>query len=323
MNIYIGENIKRLRLNRQITQEQLSVAMSVSCAAVSKWERGETLPDISLLPLLAHYFSVSIDELMGYDAARIEEEIQHFMDEHGRLFRAGKREEYTRLSEKAYREYPNDYRVINYYMWDKVGDYTDNDPQVLLANQDELLFLCRRTLEGCADTFLRMDAVNMQGKILHAQGRTQEAVALYKKEIPDWYLTCGQKTEQLFAKDTPEYARQLRFNLLELGAFTVNKKCSELWFCHGLSLAEKGEAALELCAALEQLRRTVFCGETDYYLGGFASGMARKLRKAGGDEAVAERLCRIGQEAMERFRAYSESDPAAREVLNCDFMDFP
>ena len=323
MNIYIGENIKRLRLNRQITQEQLSVSMGVSCAAVSKWERGETLPDISLLPLLAHYFSVSIDELMGYNAARIEEEIKHFMEEHGRLFRAGKREEYTRLSDKAYREYPNDYRVINYYMWDTVGDYTDNNPQVLLANQEELLFLCRRTLEGCADTFLRMDAVNIQGKILHAQGRTQEAVALYKKEIPDWYLTCGQKTEQLFARDTPEYAHQLRFNLMELGAFTVNKKCSELWFCHGLSLAEKGEAALAVCAALETLRGTAFCSETDYYLGGFASGMARKLRKAGGDEAVAEQLCKIGQEAMERFRAYSETDPAAREVLNCDFMDFP
>ena len=47
MNIYIGQNIKRLRQGRQITQEQLSVSMGVSCAAVSKWERGETLPDIS------------------------------------------------------------------------------------------------------------------------------------------------------------------------------------------------------------------------------------------------------------------------------------
>ena len=65
MNIYIGENIRRLRLEKQITQEQLSEAMGVSCAAVSKWERSDTLPDISLLPLLAHYFSVSIDELMG------------------------------------------------------------------------------------------------------------------------------------------------------------------------------------------------------------------------------------------------------------------
>ena len=75
MKINIGENIKRLRMKKQITQEQLAVAMGVSSAAVSKWERENTLPDVSLLPLLANYFGVSIDELMGYDAARIENEI--------------------------------------------------------------------------------------------------------------------------------------------------------------------------------------------------------------------------------------------------------
>lgn len=322
MNIYIGENIKRLRLGRQITQEQLSVAMGVSCAAVSKWERGETFPEISLLPMLANYFGVSIDELMGYDAARVEEEIRQFMEEHRRLFTAGKKEEYTRLSEKAYREYPNDYRVMNYYMWDKAGDYVDNDPEQLLADREELLSICRRTLEGCSDTFLRLDAVNMQGKILHAQGRTEEAVALYEKEIPGWYLTCGQKKEQLFAKDTPQFARQLRFNLLELGAFTVNKKCSELWHCMGLSVREKGEAALAVCAALEPLRKVACCPEAEYYLSGFAAGMAAKLRNAGEGEDMAEELCRIAQEAGERFRRYSETDQAAREVLACDFLDF-
>ena len=327
MNIYIGENIRRLRQGRQITQEQLSVSMGVSCAAVSKWERGETLPDISLLPLLAHFFGVSIDELMGYDAARIEEEIVFFLEEHGRLFREGKKEEYTRLSEEAYRKYPNDYRVMNYYMWDKVGDYVDNDPEVLLANQEELLSLCRRTLEGCGNAFLRMDAVNMLGKLLHAQGRTQEAVALYKKELPDWYLTCGQKTEQLFAKDTPEFAHQLRFNMLELGAFAVNKKCNELWYCRGLTTKEKGESALAGCAALEPLMRTACCPEIAYYLWGFASGMARKLQNAEGDEVAdrdaVNRLLNIGEAAKKQFMAYSETDPTAREVLSYDFLDFP
>ena len=323
MNIYIGKNIKRLRLNRQITQEQLSGAMGVSCAAVSKWERGETLPDISLLPLLANYFGVSIDELMRYDAARVEEEIRQFMEEHRRLYMAGKKEEYTCLSERAYREYPNDYRVMNYYMWDRAGDYVDNDPAGLLANREELLDICRRTLEGCSNAFLRMDAVNMQGKILHAEGRTDEAAALYKREIPNWYMTCGQKTEQLFAKNTPQYARQLRFNMLELGAFAVNKKCGELWYCRGLSLKEKGEAALAVCAALEALRGVPCCPEAEYYLGGFAAGMARKLQNTGEDGEAAQKLRKIAQEAGKRFREYSETDPVAKEVLSCDFMDFP
>lgn len=308
MNIYIGENIKRLRAERQMTQEQLADAMGISCAAVSKWEREETLPDITHLPVLAHYFNVSIDELMGYDAARVEEEINQYLEERRRLFMAGKKKAYTRLSEKAYRDYPNDYRVMNCYMWDKVGDYADNDPSVILENKEELSFLCRRILDGCSDAFLRMNAVNMQGKILHAEGKTEEAVALYQKEIPDWYLTHEQKTEQLFAKDTPEFARQLRFNMLELGAFAVNKKSKELWFCRGLTTEEKGEAALAVCAALDGLRETAFLCEADYYLSCFALEMAGKMKAAKGDADTIKRLQGIGEEAKKRFLKYGETD---------------
>ena len=54
MEITIGANIKRLRTAKGITQEQLSEAMNVTCAAVSKWEREETYPDITLLQPLAY-----------------------------------------------------------------------------------------------------------------------------------------------------------------------------------------------------------------------------------------------------------------------------
>jgi transcriptional regulator with XRE-family HTH domain len=76
MEMNIGANIKRLRTSKNITQEQLSVRMNVSCAAISKWERGETYPDITLLQPLAFYFGVTIDELMGYDYLLIEEAIR-------------------------------------------------------------------------------------------------------------------------------------------------------------------------------------------------------------------------------------------------------
>ena len=67
MTIMIGENIKRLRTTKGLTQEQLSEAVGVTCAAVSKGERGDTFPDITMLFPLAHFFGVSLDELMGYD----------------------------------------------------------------------------------------------------------------------------------------------------------------------------------------------------------------------------------------------------------------
>lgn len=312
MNIYIGENIKRLRLRKGITQEQLSVAAGVSCAAVSKWERENTLPDISQLPVLANYFGVSIDELMGYDAARIENEILCFIEEHNRLRKAGKVREYTTLSKKAYRDYPNDPRVMHLYMWDKAGDYADNDPAVILANKDELNEICQKILSSSSDIYLKLDAINMQGKILHAEGRTEEAAALYEKEFPDWYQTRAQKTEQLFDKSTPEFARHLKCNMLELGSFALNKKSKELWFCHHLSLSEKGEAALAVCAALESLRGTAFLWEMDYYLAYFANEMALKM-KLGGDLDTAERLRDIAQEARQRFADYSRTDPDITE----------
>jgi len=62
----IGNNIRQLRLNRGITQEQLAEQLHISGQAVSKWENQTALPDISCLPLLADFFGVSIDELMDY-----------------------------------------------------------------------------------------------------------------------------------------------------------------------------------------------------------------------------------------------------------------
>ena len=67
MKITIGANIKRLRTEKGVTQEQLAEAMNVTCAAVSKWERGDTYPDITALQPLAFYFGVSLDTLMGYE----------------------------------------------------------------------------------------------------------------------------------------------------------------------------------------------------------------------------------------------------------------
>ena len=61
----LGEQILFLRKNRQITQEQLARELGVTNQAVSKWESGQCMPDIQLLPDIARFFKVSIDELMG------------------------------------------------------------------------------------------------------------------------------------------------------------------------------------------------------------------------------------------------------------------
>ena len=77
----IGEKIRHLRKNKGITQSQLAEALSVSAQSVSKWENHLSTPDISVLPLIARYFGITMDELFNYrlDALNYKERFISFM----------------------------------------------------------------------------------------------------------------------------------------------------------------------------------------------------------------------------------------------------
>lgn len=77
----ISENIYRLRHERKITQEQLASFIGVTKASVSKWETGQSTPDIILLPQLAAFFDVSVDELLGYHPQLSKEQLQKLYQE--------------------------------------------------------------------------------------------------------------------------------------------------------------------------------------------------------------------------------------------------
>lgn len=66
MNIKLAENLQLLRKEKGITQEALALVFNVTPQSISKWELGLSCPDITLLPEIAEYYSVTIDELMGY-----------------------------------------------------------------------------------------------------------------------------------------------------------------------------------------------------------------------------------------------------------------
>ena len=73
-SINIGRTIARERRRAGVTQEALAAHLGVSKAAVSKWELGQSLPDVSLLPRIAGYFSLTLDELFDWHDALSQEE---------------------------------------------------------------------------------------------------------------------------------------------------------------------------------------------------------------------------------------------------------
>lgn len=72
--VNIGRTVARERRRRGVTQEELAAHLGVSKAAVSKWELCQSLPDVSLLPRIAAYFSLTMDELFDWRDELTEEE---------------------------------------------------------------------------------------------------------------------------------------------------------------------------------------------------------------------------------------------------------
>ena len=135
----IGTTIKKLRRDRNITQEQLAEMLGVSTNAVSQWECDKTAPDISHLPILANIFEVSADILLEIDIAKSKKqtEIKEFTSKYTELHSQGKTAERLKLSRAMQKKYPNDETVRYYLMRVLQNGYADEsfDEIVMLGEQ--------------------------------------------------------------------------------------------------------------------------------------------------------------------------------------------
>lgn len=108
MNLSVGQNIRRIRLERNLTQEETALHLGVSFQSISKWERGDGYPDIEMLPPLADYLGITVDELLGVSIikkkAKYDEINEKWKDNNKNNFHL----ENTELMKNALKMFPND-----------------------------------------------------------------------------------------------------------------------------------------------------------------------------------------------------------------------
>ena len=126
MELNFGENIKQLRKKRDLTQEALADALGISAQSVSKWECAYGYPDITQLPAIANFFGITIDELMGNDAAGKEKALQDFRNQVTKYEQGS--EEQIRFILDYCRQYP-DQLVYTNYLCCKVSDHMIDHPE--------------------------------------------------------------------------------------------------------------------------------------------------------------------------------------------------
>lgn len=175
-DLQLSQNITRLRREKKVTQEQLACHIGVTKGAVSKWENGSTLPDLATLPLLASYFDVSVDALLGYTPQLSSEEIRaHYLDFAKAFSQRPFEDVFAEIQELAktyYSCYPLLFQMAALLLNHFTLADAEAQPQVL-AYMDELL---SRVRAETTDRDLAADARVLQAMVWLQQGRYDETV---------------------------------------------------------------------------------------------------------------------------------------------------
>ncbi len=150
MGKQFSENLKHMRKQRGLTQEQIAEALGVSCQAVSKWETSASYPDISLLPILADYFCVSVDCLIGHDTSRQIEEIEQTCNQANDLFSEQRYMEAIPPLREMLIRHPGNEKLMYHLAWALSGTIRESRD-----NYEEAILLYHKILELSTDTEMR------------------------------------------------------------------------------------------------------------------------------------------------------------------------
>jgi transcriptional regulator with XRE-family HTH domain len=197
MNITIGNKIKELRKKRGITQEQLAENIGISFQAVSKWENNIALPDITLVPTLASFFEVSIDELFEYKLHELQENVKKICDE-AYLYRDSEPEKAREILEEGLKKYPNNDIILNNLLY-------------ALVNSGETIQLAGKLLAVTNDDTVKYDALRFLAHAYDENGEYESAKAALE-QIPEIYFTKLTEAAAIYkGKEKYEAAEKQKF----------------------------------------------------------------------------------------------------------------
>ena len=188
-SLNISENIIRLRREKKITQEELADFVGVTKASVSKWENRQSLPDILLLPQLAAFFNVSIDELVGYRPQLSREQIQKLYQELSSQFASQPFDEVMDRCRKLVKQYysccPFLFQVCVLWLNHFMLAQGQEQQKGILKEASEL---CGHILEDSRDIGLCNDTVILRASIDLLLGKAETVIETLEEAVNPYRL---------------------------------------------------------------------------------------------------------------------------------------
>ena len=248
----IGKKIKELRKQRGITQEQLAESIGISFQAVSKWENNIALPDITLAPVLANYFGVTMDELFDFSLSEIDAEVENIAKEANAL-RERAPEQSREIIENGLKKYPENDVLLTSLLY--VINYSEKP--------DETIKIANKIVEKTIRNDLKYDAYRFLAYSYKVKGDLQSAKAAID-QIPEIYF--NKLTEMAYLlSGTEKYkaAQKQKLvsceNLIQMMWKVAESYAEEGEYCKAI---EETEKALDLIDIINQHQFDIY---KDYF----------------------------------------------------------
>lgn len=209
----IGEKIKELRRAQDVTQEKLADYLNISYQAVSKWENGLALPDITLLPQLANFFGVTADELLCVTKPEQSLELTQYEKQYFKFGREGKVLEKIELCREVLTKYPRNYQWMLNLAYALVSYGATKEQQEYRKEHkfiEEAIGLCEKVLEDCTIDSIRHSAIQILCYNYPDVGKKEEAIKL-AEDMPNMLICKEMLLSHIYSGN--ERLRQEQNNL--------------------------------------------------------------------------------------------------------------
>ena len=222
MHLIIGERIRQFRREKNLTQEEVAAHLGISFQAVSKWERCDGYPDITLLPALANYFGVTTDRLIGMDeiasGERLQEIHRQWLDNRNH----GRHRENVVLMREALQAYPNDALLL--VQLSASLERLDGSAAEKREYLRESIDVQEQIIRYCEDSEVRSAVLRNIADSYYRYGNMEKAME-YADKLPNLYKTRESAMVQILeGKEKHSAAEDALIRLTHLLAIFLQAK---------------------------------------------------------------------------------------------------
>ena len=221
--IKLGEKIKSLRKQKNISQEVFANYLGVSFQAVSKWENGNTMPDVTLIPAIAAFFGISTDELFDFNLFEIENQVDSICHE-AYKYRCTDREKSERILREGLKRFPGNDIILNNLLY--TLDYK--------TRADEVITICKSLIESTGDDSVKYDACRILATCYKETGQN-DLIKPTLEIIPEIYFTKLKLMASLLDDEDSYEAAQKQKNI-------SGEDLIDMLIVTGKYLRDKGES---------------------------------------------------------------------------------